>query len=44
MAAQLRRPTMPTVSSGAVDRAIMVPPVEYEQAHYAALKPEMQPT
>jgi putative transposase len=22
----------------------MVPPVEYEQAHYAALKPEMQPT
>jgi transposase InsO family protein len=22
----------------------MIPPVEYEQAHYAALKPEMQPT
>jgi transposase InsO family protein len=22
----------------------MVPPVECEQAHYAALKPEMQPT
>ena len=22
----------------------MVPPIEYEQAHYAALKPEMQPT
>jgi putative transposase len=22
----------------------MVPPAEYEQAHYAALKPEMQPT
>jgi putative transposase len=22
----------------------MVPPVEYEQAHYAALTPEMQPT
>ena len=22
----------------------MVPPIEYEQAHYAALTPEMQPT
>ena len=22
----------------------MVPPIEYEHAHYAALKPEMQPT
>jgi putative transposase len=22
----------------------MIPPIEYEQAHYAALKPEMQPT